>query len=194
MKLYIFNRDSLLNTALIRIINAIILFFLLSMWSVSTFHWDIKTIEGYTICLAIVYVIASTINSMLIILGRNKWCEIDRKEVKRKEDFMVSYCALSIFFTILIAITAVLTIKCYNNGGCGIVWYISILVYLLINRLNICSLFNFNDYFDNRLPYYDCEDIDMIKHILARDHFIYLDDLIWDSRRYKDFKKEKRED
>lgn len=193
MKLYNFNRNSILNTALVRIINAVIFCSLLLMWFSSTFHWNIKTIEGHTLCIAVIYVIVSTINSISIIWGRNKWCEIDKKEAKRKESFIISYCALSILFTILIAITALLLIKCHNNGGSGIVWRISTLVYLLFNRLNICSLFNFNDYFGKKLPYYNCEDLDIIKHVLARDHFIYLDELIWDSRRFRGIEKEERE-
>lgn len=185
MKLYNFNRDSILNTALARIINAVVLFSLLLILFCTTFHWNIKTIEGDVLFCAILYIIASTTSGISVVLRKNKWCEIDKEEAKRKESFIMSYCALSILFTVLIAITLLLTIRCYNNGEPGIVWYVSILVYLLFNRLNICSLFNFDKYFDNRLPHYDCKDIDIIKHILARDHKIYLDELMWNSRRFR---------
>lgn len=186
MVIYNFKHNSILNTTLARVINGIVLSVLLLLWFCTTFHWNIRAINGSAIAIMIAYVLLSTINSIEVILRKNKWCVIDKKESERKQNFIIYYCCLSFFFTTLIAIATALAIRCvYYHDAQGILWYIGIIAYLVFNRFNICSLFKL----ENSLPLYDCSDLDMIKHVLARDYHMNLDELLWELRRYKGLEK-----
>ena len=191
MTLYNFKYKSKLNTGFARILNAVILSILLLLWNVSTFHWEIKAIDGSVLTGLILYVVISTPLGLSVIFGKNKWMEVDKREAQNKESFILTYSLLSTLFAILIAITLALTIRCYGHGGQGLWVRLAILSYLMFNKVNICSLFNFNGFFDKLLPQYDCTEIDVIKHVLSRDHMIELDEMIWRLRQYRE--KEKRE-
>lgn len=194
MVLYNYKYNSILNSTIARLLNGIVLFPLLIGWSCTTFHLNITTIDGNTILLMLLYTIVSTSFGVWTILSKNRWCVIDKKESERKQSFIVYYCCISFCLATLIAITSALAIRCYMNGGQVMWYYIATIAYLGFNKLNLCSLYNFNNFFEELFPLYDCDDLAMIKHVLARDYEIYLDDLIWDARRFRELQKNKRED
>lgn len=187
MVLYNYKYDSVLNTTLARIINGVLLFGLLVLWVSTAFHWNIKTIEGSTLAIMFAYILASTYIGVSIVLNRNKWCVIDQSEDKRKESFIIIYCCLSFFLATLIAIASAFVISWIKDGTNGVLLYINIaiIVYLIFNKINICSLFKLEE----MMPLYDCSDLDMIKHILARDYHIDLDEVLWDSKRFRGLEK-----
>lgn len=200
MNLYNYNPKSVLNKPIIRVINTIILVPTLLALSVTTFHCVEYDLKPEIVIIALAYIVASTCLGAKTILKKNRWVEFDKAEAYRKEKFMMFYCCVSIFFTSIISLLGVKAFISYNCGG-QFYWHILLMMYLLFNRTNICSLLNFGDFIGSQFPFYDCDEqklsiqevkkveLDIIKYVLKRDYEIDIDELIWDSRRFRGLEK-----
>ena len=184
MVLYNFNPDSFLNTAVARIINGVLLFFVLAISAASEFYIEVE-VQGTTIAIMIMYILGSVRHSIAIVLKKNKWREFDKDEADNKQTFIISYCCFSFLFSTLIALYGASAINCYVNGEQGLIVLMPIIAFLVFNRLNICSLFNFGGYIEGLFPLYGCTELEAIKYVLARKHHIYLDDIISELRELK---------
>lgn len=200
MVIFNFKPTSPLNTPIARVLNAIIIIPFALLFSVTSFTLKIDA----SILLPVAYVLFSVGGGINVILNRNNWIEFDQAEVKRKESFILSYCGLAFIFSFAISVLALKAIECYNNGE-PIFLHVIIILYLAFNQINICSLFNFGEYFENRLSAYDCDknsllkiEKNIIKDILKKDHHIDLDELLdevegWRDAYNEEIKRLKRE-
>jgi hypothetical protein len=149
--------------------------------------FSLKFDDGW-VALLLFYIVFSVGLSLSTILNRNKWFEFDRHEADNKESFIFSYCFCSFVLAAHIGVLAMEAVESYQNGGMPYV-YIILIVYLGFNKLNICSLFNFDDHFDKLFPLYECNvrelpewkirDIerDVAKYVMRRDFNIDIDEL-----------------
>lgn len=184
MVIWGFNEDSVLNRAWVRVLNGIILIpFLLLIMSTDVISVKITP-------LSIIYILASVGVSISYTLKRIKWLEVDKKESKRKESFIITYCCISIAYAFIIAtlIESSIVIQQYNIN-------IVLILYFVFNKINLCSLLNFGDFFTDKLSSYiesPCKlseadllkaEEQMIKHVLNREHNIDVDELIFQLKR-----------
>lgn len=194
MKIYNYKPDSLLNSKLARVFNSIIMGLILFIFAFNTFHVEINKIEGMALAIIIIYTIGSTLLGLSHILSQNKWYGVDKKEESKKESFIMRYCFVSSILSFIIALAVALAIYVYNISYNYDWVLIFIIGYLIFNRFNICSLYNYNNFFEETFPLYDCDDLDMIKYVLQRDHYIELDYIRHELKKYREKEqKEKRE-
>ena len=184
MMVFNFNPKSIFNNVWARTINAILLV-------INVFLWSGWAFTIYDICmedalLLLSYVVLSTLWGIDEILHKNKWFEFDKKEAKRKEWFIVFYCCVSFLLALMIGTLVVCAVESYKNGG-EYYWFALMALYFGFNKINICSLYNFNNFIENQLPWYSCNkkdakdvrdaELEVIKYILQRDYNIDLDEL-----------------
>ena len=185
MVIFNFNPKSIFNNAWVRVINIIILSINVFLWSWMAFG-VYEGIYAETSLIVLLYASFSTCWGIDEILHKNKWFEFDKKEAKRKEWFIVFYCCVSFLLALMIGTLVVCAFESYKNEG-EYYWFALMALYFGFNKINICSLYNFNNFIENQLPWYSCNikdakdvrdaELEVIKYLLQRDYDIDLDEL-----------------
>lgn len=191
MVIWGFNEHSVLNKTWVRVLNAVVLVpFLLLIMCMEVITINITPI-------AIIYIPLSVGISIAWTLGRMKWFEIEKEESQKKESFIICYCCIAALYALAIITFVTNAIKSYYNTE-SLCINIALIVYFVFNKINLCSLLNFGNFFTNKLSLYSespCElsheeilkrEKDMMKFILRKEHNIDVDELYSELSIYKD--------